>query len=436
MMKKFFFLLILVLFLLSPAAVFASNLYVPGDYATIQAAVDAAAAGGDIIILADQVFNGAGNYDIDFNGKILTLRSDGLNPDNCTIDCQHNDRFFKIDQGETITLQGITVKNGYKVGTSNDGIGGAVFCNDTASLIARHCIFKDNTAQYGGALYVDDYSTLLLSDCQFSGNRASTTGGAIDSWSFSATITNCQFNSNSANIRGGAVYTDHAALTTFEKCIFTSNSTDANGSTHSDGGAVFLTHSTARFCNCAFISNQVDKRGGAVYTTDITSFINCTFTLNVGSYQGGAVYSTLSNTSAGDVEFKNCILWGDTTSGGGNEIFISKLSKPPLVTWTNIQDSGYSGSGIISSNPKFVNAAASDVHLQSSSPCIDTGTAGGAPADDLDSYERPFGSGFDMGVYENHQGISSNCPISEDVNGIKHLNGQLVIENQGELIIQ
>ncbi len=307
MMKKIFLLLVLVLFLLSQAPVFAGNLNVPGDYATIQTAVDAAAAGGDIIILDDQVFSGAGNYDIDFNGKILTLRSAGLNPDNCTIDCQHNGRFFKLDQGETVTLQGITVKNGNKVGTSNDGIGGAVFCNDTASLIARHCVFKDNTAQYGGAVYVDDYSTLLLSDCEFTGNRA-LSGGAIDSWSFSATVTNCQFNSNSANIRGGAVYTEHAALITFEKCVFSRNSTDANGSTHSDGGAVFVTHSTARFTNCAFIANQVDKKGGAVYTADITSFINCTFTLNAGNYQGGAVYSVLSNSSEGDVEFKNCIL--------------------------------------------------------------------------------------------------------------------------------
>ena len=51
-------------------------------------------------------------------------------------------------------------------------------------------------------------------------------------------------------------------------------------------------------------------------------------------------------------------------------------------------------------NPKFVNAAGRDFHLQSSSPCIN---AGSAIADNIADYEgnpRPIGAGWDIGAYE------------------------------------
>ena len=45
-----------------------------------------------------------------------------------------------------------------------------------------------------------------------------------------------------------------------------------------------------------------------------------------------------------------------------------------------------------------------DFHIQYDSPCTDSATSVGAPADDLDGYPRPyplFGD-FDMGAYEYH----------------------------------
>ena len=41
-----------------------------------------------------------------------------------------------------------------------------------------------------------------------------------------------------------------------------------------------------------------------------------------------------------------------------------------------------------------------DFHLRPGSPCIDTGTANGAPTTDFDGNPRPAGSAPDIGAYE------------------------------------
>lgn len=56
-----------------------------GDYPTIQAAIDAA-SNGDEIVLADGTFTGDGNWDLNFGAKELLLRSvNGYEA--TTIDC-------------------------------------------------------------------------------------------------------------------------------------------------------------------------------------------------------------------------------------------------------------------------------------------------------------------------------------------------------------
>ena len=76
-----------------------------------------------------------------------------------------------------------------------------------------------------------------------------------------------------------------------------------------------------------------------------------------------------------------------------------------VVNYTNIQG-GWPGIGNIDADPKFVDAANGDYHLNMSSPCTDKGTNSGAPDHDLDKTTRPLdgdGDGTavtDMGAYE------------------------------------
>jgi subtilisin family serine protease len=57
--------------------------HVPGQYPTIQEAIDAATTGGTVVI-ADGIYTGEGNRDLSFGGKAITVRSEN-GPENCII---------------------------------------------------------------------------------------------------------------------------------------------------------------------------------------------------------------------------------------------------------------------------------------------------------------------------------------------------------------
>lgn len=74
-----------------------------GAYPTIQAAVQAAQP-GDTIELADGIFAGDGNRDVDLLGKAITIRSQSGDAASCVIDAEGNvedtHRCFILASGE------------------------------------------------------------------------------------------------------------------------------------------------------------------------------------------------------------------------------------------------------------------------------------------------------------------------------------------------
>ncbi|MBD3236042.1 MAG: hypothetical protein GF330_05015 [Candidatus Eisenbacteria bacterium] len=175
-----------------------------GPFPTIQAGIDAAIEGGTVL-LADGIFVGDGNRDIDFQGKAMALQSQSGDPASCVIDCQGTaqdwHRGFSFTSGETAEtrIEGITVRGGYA------DIAAAAYIDDSSPAF-RNVVFADHYADFGGAVRCRGTSAPLFEDVVFRGNGARV-GGAIYSLGGDCVpvIRNCTFYDNYATNYGAAL---------------------------------------------------------------------------------------------------------------------------------------------------------------------------------------------------------------------------------------
>ncbi|MHC4193330.1 MAG: right-handed parallel beta-helix repeat-containing protein, partial [Planctomycetota bacterium] len=203
-----------------------ADLHVPGVYGTIQAAVDAAGT-GDRVIIAEGYYSGAGNRDLDFGGRAITVQSD--NPEDwgvvagTVIDCENSGRGFYFQSGETSTsiVAGLTIANGYAA------YGGGIRCVGSSPTI-RNCIISDSSADDGGGME-NEGSSAVITSCIFTGNStAFGSGGGVCNYDCAGLeITNCIFYGNSA-FWGGAI-ADGNSSPAIVNCTFTGNSADSGG---------------------------------------------------------------------------------------------------------------------------------------------------------------------------------------------------------------
>jgi hypothetical protein len=177
------------------------------------------------------------------------------------------------------------------------------------------------------------------------------------------------FVGNVATNFGGAVYNNSILI----NCQFRNNSAAEGGAAKSCG-----------LLNCLIVSNQASVNGGGTATCQMT---NCTITANSAGNSGGGFYQG-SGT-------RNCIVYFNSAPSSPNFTPSSILNTctlplPPLVGGNNITNA-----------PLFVDQAAGNFHLQTSSPCINAGYNGFVLGNtDLDGNPRIAGGIVDMGAYE------------------------------------
>jgi hypothetical protein len=334
---------------------------------------------------------------------------------------------FITNEGPDSVLEGFTITGG--AGTFVAGPpallrGGGIYALNANPSIDRCTVDSNtlavaatNTGAEGGGIYHDG-STLTLIDCTISRNSAG------------IPLSICR------SARGGGMYS--TGMTIAIRCRFLDNRAVAGGVPPPTpeiayGGG---THSNGTFINCEFRRNSVSAEqafgGGA---SRGSAFVHCLFANNSASASGSgfplsgapaieassatltnclAVNNTLAFVQAGVVavnaaSLQNCIVFGNS----GIEV-IGTAS----VSYSCI-DGGFAGTGNISSNPLFVDAVNQDYHVQSGSPCRDTGDRTLHPADtydldgdgnttetlsrDLDVLRRIVNGQVDMGSYEWHR---------------------------------
>jgi predicted outer membrane repeat protein len=309
---------------------------VSGDFPTIQAAIDSGTVGtDDVIKLHSGTFTGAGNRDVSFKGKAITVESMTGNPEDCIIDCQGGGRGFQFvsDEGLSSILRGVKIINGL-AGTSLGNVGGAIRCGKTdliggdkhGSPTIENCVITGCSSGSGGGMSLSHGSAPMIIDCVFTGNDFNFSigghyGGGLYCINASPTLIRCRFIDNDASVgisgTGGGMYCEASAPELYD-CVFVNNRANIGGGFGAANGADPILD------GCIFVRNSALAQGGATYfngsLTDPT-LTNCTFYANaVDSGFGAAVAAA----SFGQVPISRSILAMSTqgtavytqTSGG------------------------------------------------------------------------------------------------------------------------
>jgi parallel beta-helix repeat protein len=395
-------------------------LRVPDDFFTIQAAIDAA-NDYDVVLVADGIYTGDGNRDIDFLGKAIKVQSEN-GPQNCIIDCNGTQAephcgFYFVNSEDTYSiLEGFTITNGY----TREG-GSGILCEQSSPTITdciisdnysfgrgrggaisifqsicriNNCTITNNKGDRGIGIYcyqsnptltkctssgnsrsgmVNEDSNPTLTNCTFSGNSSKYSGGMYNDRS-NPTLTNCTFSRNSAERYGGGMC-NFDSNPTLTNCTF-------NGNFSGLGGGMFNQNSNPTLTNCIFTGNSAETGGGIYNYLSKIKLTNCTFSGNSAGWDGGGMYNDESSPTLTNCTFSSNEAHGffdafATPSGRGGGIY-NYHSSPTLNNCTFSRNSARQGGGMYNryeSSPILINCILwgnmpEEIYVSSGTPAI------------------------------------------------------------------
>ena len=228
------------------------------DFDNIQAAVDAASDGDEIVVMPGTYTSTQDGHVVNMLGKAVTLRSsDPSDPDvvGATIidgeDARRGLACFNQETNKTV-IAGFTISNGYSVefeygnGSDANQNGGGMF-NINSSPTVTDCVFSSNTAV---------------------GNRILIGGGGVGNVSCSPTFNRCVFVNNTATgygfvVGGGGGMGNALSSPVLTDCVF-QNNTASGGGAGFGGGLGNINNCFPTLTNCIFTGNTADNGGGMI----------------------------------------------------------------------------------------------------------------------------------------------------------------------------
>ncbi len=386
---------------LATSGVEAATLRVPGDYPAIQMAIEAARP-GDVVLVADGVWRGPRNVNLNFRGKAITVRSEN-GPAGCIIDPERNGSAFVFNTRETAEarVEGFTL-------TGASFVEGGSLVIDGASPTIVDCIMENNWAGLsGGGLQCSNGAAPLIERCIIRNNLAGV-GGGIYSKNASPTVVDTQISGNRTDIIGaGGVGAVQGGSIRLEGCRILDNVAMGFAG---NGGGVQVNGAAAVLENCLIAGNRGTLYGGGLIAVNgaRVEVRNTTIADNVSEAEGGGVYA---NTTS--LRISDSILWGNLPE----QIFLAGGAID--VTYTNVEG-GWQGEGNLDDTPRFVDGPTGGYYLSSrqagqpqDSPCIDAGSDSaenrGLAARTTRTDERPDVGAVDLGYHHATSGGGLDC---------------------------
>jgi hypothetical protein len=187
-------------------------------------------------------------------------------------------RFFYINSGKSLTLNNLTLTNGYSTEA------GAIFNNGGALIIGSSTFNNNRADNFGGAIWANG-GTLSITDSVFSYNDNDNGGGAIFNNGV-GTIVGSSFEFNSAENAAGAIF--NGGTLTITRTSFHHNNSGAAGGAIANVGTLISSNDT-------YVSNSthIGGVGGALYN-DLGGSITVnhnTFASNTASLSSSTIYN-------------------------------------------------------------------------------------------------------------------------------------------------
>ena len=364
-------------------------LHVPGDYATIQAAIDASTDGDTVLV-------SPGTYCeyIDFSGKAIVVTSaEGWESTTIKVDEFSSTGIVEFCSEEDSS----SVLSGFKI-RSDAGAGPiGIYCEMSSPVIENNCIYSCNGS----------YEPI---------------GGGIACYSGSPRIIGNLIEENYSIRYGGGLLLDNCTGASVSGNVFLSNACGGAymGGSGLGGGLAVKDCDSIMVRNNVFASNEAHGNsyplpatgvGGGIYVNWSSNVLieNNTVVDNWARDYGGGVSVVSSNSSC---TVMNLIVFDNscTIFSYGWQIYSlneSFLSYSDVENWEdtlNVYGELIIGDGMMDIDPGFESGPLSDYHLSALSPCID----GGNPDNQYNDPEDPGNPGYalwpSLGLIRNDMG--------------------------------
>ena len=333
---------------LIPSLGLAATIQVPGNQPTIQAGINAAAAGDTVLVACGTYLEHAINM-----RSGVTVKSQTGSADCVIVDGQRLDLVFKYNNVSNSTMIGLTIQGGGRPS------------------------FPPSAGGNGIQALSSDFS---LANCRIYDNRAiNTHGGGLECYDSSPTLTNCVIEGNTVrdtgpgggNVESASGGGIHCVLCNLvmSQCILKNNiSTDVfrdefNGSSY--GGGLYANSSTVTIDRTVFAHNQangaIDGGGGGLYSgfsslilTNSSVYANQT---GFGNPNSAGMYASGSTL----IRVEGCTFYGNTNGFGSPFVAALVFEGPARPRLRNtIVAFNHNGKAIISQLP-FIDVSCCDV---------------------------------------------------------------------------
>ncbi len=223
------------------------------DFNNIQAAIDAASDGDEIIVYAG-TYTGSGDSVINMNGKSVWLHS-SEGPEATIINGENARRVLLCHSGETTKtiIEGLTITGGFATGKSPASSGAGISTIDSSPVFIN-CVVTGNVAEgVGGGVDFRSGGGPVIRGSTITNNSAEYYGGGVNTYWCNAGVIDCTISNNIAAIGAGGISSAYVNQS-INNCII-SNNISKNG----PGGGVIVHSSDVTVYLTTVCSNTPDQ---------------------------------------------------------------------------------------------------------------------------------------------------------------------------------